>query len=80
MQARNKKDSEIQVFLKGCGVVTTSFKNYDLVALCSKALGIEPQVDLDGLLEDKTEIIANKLSDPSCESMATMQVPHILTC
>ena len=53
---------ELQTFLKDRGVVTTSLRKPELLDLVKLAIDLKIEVDPDGIIEDREEIIAEKLT------------------
>ncbi len=60
MNFSGKKVSELQQFLKDRGV-SANFKKASLIELCQEAYNLNIEVDPDGLLEDRQEILSTKL-------------------
>ena len=57
--------------MKARGVVTTGLRKPELDELCQIAREIDLEVDPDGLVEDRGEIIAEKLNDKSTGAVLT---------
>ena len=56
---------ELQEYLKSRGVVSSGLRKADLTELCCLAKDIGIEVDPDGLLEDRDDIIQDKLTTES---------------
>ena len=52
---------ELQNFLKVRGVIITGLRKLDLVHLCEAAHEVNIEIDPDGFLEDREEVIGKKL-------------------
>ena len=58
---RTKSVKELQQYLKNRGVVFTGYYKANLVELCNSAALIGLQIDPDGLVEDREEVVLSKL-------------------
>lgn len=58
----SKSVCELQKFLKDRGVTFSGAKKIGLLELCEKAILIGIEVDPDGLLEDRENVIKDKLT------------------
>ena len=69
----NKNVSELQKFLKDRGVINSDQRKNELVELCNAANEKGIEVDPDGLLVNREEVIKKK----TCNSRTVLQNPEL---
>ena len=63
MAMSGQKVADLQAFLKSRGVVVSGQRKLELSESCAIARDIDLEFDPDGLVEDRAEIIAHKVTD-----------------
>ena len=69
-----KSVCELQNFLNARGVSFSNTRKADLVELCDIAASINIEVDPDGMVEDRSDILRNKLMTDTGENLVSPQL------
>ena len=65
---------EIQNFLKLRGIIFSNTKKADLIELCDIAASLNIEVDPDGMVEDRSDILKQKLTTDTGENLVSPQL------
>ena len=70
----SKSLRDLQNFLKLRGVSFSNSRKTDLVELCATASSLDIEVDPDGMIEDRSDVLTEKLTNDTGEILVSPQL------